>query len=375
MIGGSADLLSMNQSPKIIMRNKRRNSDRPWSVACLSQLQQNTKGNHTDNQINNSTGLANHSISESALNHLSSPKIFGNRQSTSTTTIRGSGSKNSLKKRRPRYRKKTLNKRSESGSDGYDLNSSSAKGLNKTKSLNTSITSNGNNQSKSDDGKLDYHEDTIESKAITEDEKEANLMQPSFQLGPYNPVYSTKKLGALAELSQYNQVEQKGNFQLIFFFGPIYLNVILIVEKDLSFTGTEDTNFSEQAWDSYQEKYNSEAYSEGVDSEAARRLLEFGDDYRNYIDSQSDCCSSLSAANNMDSMSPQMKHKIMKTPQEINGRSSSSHQSSPMNHNVTIIRRRRTVDFDSERRRQDSEDSRHSLPLGKWIIEIDIHCL
>lgn len=44
-----------------------------------------------------------------------------------------------------------------------------------------------------------------------------------------------------------------------------------------------------------QEKYNSEPYSEAPDSDAARRLLEFGDDYRTYLDSQSDCCSSLSA--------------------------------------------------------------------------------
>lgn len=40
----------------------------------------------------------------------------------------------------------------------------------------------------------------------------------------------------------------------------------------------------------------SEPYSEEpADSEAARRLLEFGDDYRNYLDSQSDGASSLSA--------------------------------------------------------------------------------
>ena len=44
-----------------------------------------------------------------------------------------------------------------------------------------------------------------------------------------------------------------------------------------------------------QEKYNSEPYSEAPDSDAARRLLEFGDDYRAFLDSQSDCCSSLSA--------------------------------------------------------------------------------
>jgi hypothetical protein len=40
----------------------------------------------------------------------------------------------------------------------------------------------------------------------------------------------------------------------------------------------------------------SEPYSEEMaDSEAARQLLEFGDDYRNYLDSQSDGASSLSA--------------------------------------------------------------------------------
>jgi len=40
----------------------------------------------------------------------------------------------------------------------------------------------------------------------------------------------------------------------------------------------------------------SEPYSEELaDSETARRLLEFGEDYRNYLDSQSDCASSLSA--------------------------------------------------------------------------------
>lgn len=40
----------------------------------------------------------------------------------------------------------------------------------------------------------------------------------------------------------------------------------------------------------------SEPYSEELaDPETARRLLEFGEDYRIYLDSQSDCASSLSA--------------------------------------------------------------------------------
>ena len=38
----------------------------------------------------------------------------------------------------------------------------------------------------------------------------------------------------------------------------------------------------------------SEAYSEEpVDPDQVKKLLEFGDDYRNFIDSQSDCASSL----------------------------------------------------------------------------------
>lgn len=39
----------------------------------------------------------------------------------------------------------------------------------------------------------------------------------------------------------------------------------------------------------------SEPYSEPLDVETARRLLDFGDDYRNFLDSQSECASSISA--------------------------------------------------------------------------------
>ncbi|XP_068217202.1 klarsicht protein [Palaemon carinicauda] len=54
--------------------------------------------------------------------------------------------------------------------------------------------------------------------------------------------------------------------------------------------GHEDmSSLSEQAWDPYQEyKYLSEPYSEDIDQEAARKLLDFGDDYRKYIDSEGD---------------------------------------------------------------------------------------
>ncbi|KAF2364759.1 KASH domain [Trinorchestia longiramus] len=46
------------------------------------------------------------------------------------------------------------------------------------------------------------------------------------------------------------------------------------------------SSHSEQAWDPFLEnKYLSENYSEDLDTEAAKKFLEFGDDYRRYIDS------------------------------------------------------------------------------------------
>lgn len=66
------------------------------------------------------------------------------------------------------------------------------------------------------------------------------------------------------------------------------------------------SSLSEQAWDSYQEKYLSEAYSEAHDSDAARRLLEFGEDYRNFLDSQSDWSQSTNPE-----FSPSFKRKIL----------------------------------------------------------------
>ena len=51
-------------------------------------------------------------------------------------------------------------------------------------------------------------------------------------------------------------------------------------------TQEDISSLSEQAWDSFIEnKYLSENYSEDLDTEAAKKFLEFGDDYRRYIDS------------------------------------------------------------------------------------------
>lgn len=56
----------------------------------------------------------------------------------------------------------------------------------------------------------------------------------------------------------------------------------------------------------------SEPYSEVADTESARRLLEFGDDYRNFLDSQSDCASSLSAVHYVSNTFYINKHKHRK---------------------------------------------------------------
>ncbi|XP_049817339.1 klarsicht protein [Aethina tumida] len=71
-------------------------------------------------------------------------------------------------------------------------------------------------------------------------------------------------------------------------------------------------------WDNYQENYLSEPYSESKDSDAARRLLEFGEDYRKFLDSQSDW-STMSSE-----VSPVMKRKQW--------------SSKPLNGNLNIIK-------------------------------------
>lgn len=188
----------------------------------------------------------------------------------------------------------------------------------------------------------------------------AVLAKPAFKLGSVTNVYGASNLGALAKLSNYNRdaAEEKDT--------SVQKERVLTSQE----TAPEDLS-SEQAWDNYQEKYNSENYSEGLDTEAAKRLLEFGDDdYRRHIDSQSDCCSSsLSAANNLDSLSPPRHRKFgfdsgNATGQQYVGSPNSTAQGVlPPGHcdNVSsnTLRRRRALEFaEYERRRKNSDSSR-----------------
>uniref|UniRef100_A0A182P2S4 KASH domain-containing protein n=1 Tax=Anopheles epiroticus TaxID=199890 RepID=A0A182P2S4_9DIPT len=124
----------------------------------------------------------------------------------------------------------------------------------------------------------------------SEEEFGCQMAKPEFRIGSLTRTRcGSLNLGSLAALANYN------------------LDGVEKTEADLNGTGTgteEMSSFSEQAWDNYQEKYMSEPYSEDRDTDGARRLLDFGDDYRNFIDSQSDCASSSLSAANMDSLSP-----------------------------------------------------------------------
>ncbi|XP_072933500.1 uncharacterized protein klar isoform X2 [Epargyreus clarus] len=135
------------------------------------------------------------------------------------------------------------------------------------------------------------HISTKEQDSAILEQTEPEIVAPSFKLGPE---------GGPVRPRLAKSMERERTFLALSLGDPSQL-WDLSVDKDSDIdksvtAGTEEhSSFSEQAWDFYQEKYNSEPYSEAPDSDAARRLLEFGDDYRAFLDSQSDCCSSLSA--------------------------------------------------------------------------------
>lgn len=102
------DGLTPIQHSKVVMRQKRRNSDRPWSVSSLSQLQKavnrssvtigGSEASGSNNQL-----FANFSISESALNTLSP-----GRTATPKAHIKSSESRSSLKRRKYRMKRRSF---------------------------------------------------------------------------------------------------------------------------------------------------------------------------------------------------------------------------------------------------------------------------
>lgn len=340
---------------KVTMRktSTRRHSDRPWSVSCLSQLTRNSRQSLTDaKMVETSAALANFSISESALNNL--PQKYKNTSESDSknctrnapSIVNSVGSKNSLRRRRAKLRKKSYssNKRSESGSElpSSDVSRNILRSMTKSESfsMGTSLM---------EDLSVAISMMTIvkDNQAVTqvqaqkpESDEELKMMKPDFKIGSLTNVYAnpSANLGSLAALANYNHDKN---------------------DQDLNETGTENmSSFSEQMWDNYMEKYNSEAYSEDRDVDGAKRLLDFGDDYRNFIDSQSDCCSSLSAAN-IDSLSPPRPRK------NLNGIAQNLSLSSNDN-SMKMMRQRRIQELpEAERRKMSNGDDRKSIILEK----------
>ncbi|XP_050335626.1 klarsicht protein isoform X3 [Bactrocera neohumeralis] len=382
---------SSNQSlnVKIVKRSQsRRKSERPWSVSCLSQLTTETVPTETIAPVvgNAQTGLATHSISESALDSLSPGRQRVSSSSTiNVNQVKASNSKGSLKRRKTRKKKMStsgnlgvvatnthsvLKKSPDSGSeDTAEMPRLTQTLLMKScESMSTQqireITSallclqrgNGANLNEATTGSnknaAQYSLEESKQHAIPQSQKDMGegvpLMKPNFRVGSYTTAYmrNEKRLGSLAALATYmndEEEEQQGA-------------ATPVPQKQREYTtGTEDhhSSFSETAWDNYQEKYNSENYSEGFDSDAARKLMEFGDDYRNFIDSQSDCCSSLSAANNLDSLSPPRMDSLQQA-------DTKAITQDTIANSVDHARRRRALDLEYERRRKTLEVRRKS---------------
>uniref|UniRef100_A0A1I8PK09 Uncharacterized protein n=1 Tax=Stomoxys calcitrans TaxID=35570 RepID=A0A1I8PK09_STOCA len=390
-MGGSAEpmvVASSNQSlnVKVVKRQQtRRKSERPWSVSCLSQLTTDAKqvAAKVSTIANVQSGLASHSISESALDSLSPGRP---RTSSTAAQVKSYESKGSLKRRKTRKKKlnyATANASKKSDTNSEDNQQAAAAEYSKhpqamllqscesmtpqqmqeiTQALLQLQNCDGSNTS---GGGINTSEQmvhcgttalamasaTMTSTASNGEsgEEENHLMKPNFRVGSFTTAYMTNeaRLGSLAKLANYMNDEEQ-------------LGAVTPVPQKFKAreytTGTEDhhSSFSETAWDNYQEKYNSENYSEGFDSDAARKLMEFGDDYRNFIDSQSDCCSSLSAANNLDSLSPPRMDSLQQNESKIVITQDTIVSS------VDHARRRRALELEYERRRKNLEIRRKS---------------
>lgn len=329
---------------KVTMRVKttnRRNSDRPWSVSCLSQLSRNSQQSLIDTKmVEASTALANFSISESALNNLGPQKYKNTSESDSKhglrnppSTVNSVGSKNSLRRRRAKLRKKSYSsaKRSESGSEmpTSDVSRNILRSMTKSESFSMGTSLMEDLSVAISMMTMVKDNQVVPQAQKPESDDEQKMMKPDFKIGSLTNVYAnpSASLGSLAALANYNHEKN---------------------DQDLNETGTENS-FPDQMWDNYMEKYNSEAYSEDRDVDAARRLLEFGDDYRNFIDSQSDCCSSLSAAN-IDSLSPPRPRK------NFNGIAQNQSLSSN-DTSMKMLRQRRIQELpEADRRRLSNSD-------------------
>uniref|UniRef100_T1IPR3 KASH domain-containing protein n=1 Tax=Strigamia maritima TaxID=126957 RepID=T1IPR3_STRMM len=245
---------------KVIMRNKKRtNGSRPWSVTELYQL-------------TNRLDLSPFSISESALNVLltpttlesncfdnSSPSIITEKDvctpSSESINLISARKTKSAKVRRRHIR------RSDSGSDNHSLTQGSANG------------SDGCNQKT-----LIHHHVRRHSRGSKSHSSSSG---------------GGKSAGQSSGTEQYSSEANKGVKQADVSDSESEPTMVEKIHKLGRQQNEELSSLSEQAWDDYQEApYLSEPYSENqIDEDLIKRLVNFGDDYSAFIESQSDSIS------------------------------------------------------------------------------------
>ncbi|KAK4871667.1 hypothetical protein RN001_015791 [Aquatica leii] len=285
-------------TPKVLLRQKRIDlkRNRPWSIASMSHLPSVL---HRGNKCN-----SNFSISESALHQLSlSPKCSKSLtasansislyQNNSTSSTMEEGGTTLVEHNNTPARRRRLKLRKKSSSRRKGLNEPCAANENTRERIGRLIKSgsfsgsslkiaNSERHTSSDPSTIHHgHQGLYALSNYTSDaetdEDRNNKGIPIFKIGEAtNYLTSNTRENSPGKVSLNNAEEQS-------------------------------SSLSEQAWDSYQEKYLSEAYSEAQDSDAARRLLEFGEDYRNFLDSQSD----WSTRSTNPEFSPPFKRKVL----------------------------------------------------------------
>ncbi|KAK1120784.1 hypothetical protein K0M31_010989 [Melipona bicolor] len=313
-------------TPKVVMRSKQKNNGpRPWSVSCISQI-----GNNSNlNQTNDSISSAQFSISETALHQLiatpptksvsldatASRKPFNNSTSTlleqtmichDDRVIRNS----SLRRKKSKLRKKNLGRKSDSSLEGVNANhSAGSDGSSSTNQQRSARKMNGNRSvrtvSRDCHGRLTT---LVKSGSFSGCTAHQQLSAERTIVSDPTPPFRLPRCTSVASTSETEGEEQRNCTRGRFAYDDNVLNLFddvlnnkelcnqqMNADSDIEMNSLGNNSFSEQAWDNYQEKYMSEPYSEAPDIETARRLLDFGDDYRNFLDSQSDCASSMSA--------------------------------------------------------------------------------
>ncbi|XP_013139433.1 PREDICTED: uncharacterized protein LOC106104041 [Papilio polytes] len=300
-----------------VQLRKKRCGPRPWSVSCLSQLAARAD-------------IHNMSISESALNTLASPQRVTPAESSalrgSSTTVQGHvSSTNTMteactscveagerqcwaRRKRLKLRKhadsrpapahardRLVKSRSFCGrlspemEDGNERSAASDPATSRKNRFDTTSTSGNETDEELIKQQLTTianlrrsiektHITTKEDSAIPE-QNEPEVVIPSFKLGPE---------GGPVRPRMARSSERERSFLALSLGDPSQLWDLSIdrdsdIDKSVTAGTEEHSSFSEQAWDFYQEKYNSEPYSEAPDSDGARRLLEFGDDYLAFI--------------------------------------------------------------------------------------------